>query len=75
MGFVLAVAPHGVIELTAFCVAGAAGMRLSRVAYEETFIDRLEALPASWPVVLVVTPLLALAAAIESLGIGDFGCF
>jgi len=75
VGFVLAVAPHGVIELTAFCVAGAAGMRLSRVAYEETFIDRLEALPASWPVVLVVTPLLALAAAIESLGIGDFGCF
>lgn len=73
---VLWVAPHGVIELTAVCVAGAAGMRLSRVAYEETWIDRLEVLGTSWPVLLVVVLLLALAAAIESVRIAtDFGCF
>jgi hypothetical protein len=47
--------PHGVIELTGICLAGAAGMRLSRVAYKDNFIWRAEALSDSWPV-LLVTP-------------------
>jgi uncharacterized membrane protein SpoIIM required for sporulation len=86
VAIVLGLAPHGIIELTGICVAGAAGMRLSRIAMEENrylgdiglppVIGRLEALGASWPVLLVVTPLLAVAAAIESVGIAaDTGCF
>ena len=76
VAIVLSLAPHGVIELTGICVAGAAGMRLSRVAYEDDFIWRAEALSDSWPVLLVVTPLLAVAAVIESAGIAAHaGCF
>jgi hypothetical protein len=43
---------------------------------EENFIGRLVALRASWPVLFVVPPLLAVAAAVESARIAaDAGCF
>jgi stage II sporulation protein M len=58
--------PHGIFEIPAFILAGATGARLARVAEGRGFSGRAQALGLSWPALLIVAGLLAVAATIEA---------
>lgn len=57
--------PHGVFEIPAFLLSGSLGIGLSQK--ENRFADRFLALKKSWPLMLIITALLLIAALIESL--------
>lgn len=67
--FVVLVAPHGVLELSCICVAGAAGMRFGWALVEPGERPRREALPeearAAIAIVLGTAPWLIVAALVE----------